>query len=74
MFFNSIKTIVKVDGMMCGKCEAHVNEAVSKAFDVKSVVSSHENKTTIIKSKKPLDHEKLKAVIEEAGYTVQEIQ
>ena len=27
-----IETIVKVDGMMCGMCESHVNEAVRKAF------------------------------------------
>ena len=25
------KTVVKVDGMMCGMCESHVNEAVRKA-------------------------------------------
>ena len=27
------KTVVKVDGMMCGMCESHVNEAVKKAID-----------------------------------------
>ena len=27
-----IETIVKVEGMMCGMCESHVNEAVRKAF------------------------------------------
>ena len=27
-----IETIVKVDGMMCGMCESHVNEAVHNAF------------------------------------------
>ena len=36
-----IETIVKVDGMMCGMCESHVNEAVRKAFpEVKRVSSS----------------------------------
>ena len=35
-----IETIVKVDGMMCGMCESHVNEAVRKAFpEVKRAVS-----------------------------------
>ena len=29
---NMIKTTVKVDGMMCGMCESHVNDAVRKAF------------------------------------------
>ena len=27
-----IKTTVKVDGMMCGMCESHVNDAVSKSL------------------------------------------
>ena len=29
---NMIKTTVKVDGMMCGMCESHVNDAVRKVF------------------------------------------
>mgnify|MGYP002227653021 FL=1 len=29
---NMIKTTVKVDGMMCGMCESHVNDAVRRAF------------------------------------------
>lgn len=35
------KIVVKVDGMQCGMCEAHVNEAVRAAFPVKKVTSSH---------------------------------
>ena len=38
---NMIKTTVKVDGMMCGMCESHVNEAIRNAFKVKKVNSSH---------------------------------
>ena len=30
-----------IDGMMCGMCEAHVNDAVRKAIPVKKVKSSH---------------------------------
>ena len=29
-----------IDGMMCGMCEAHVNDAVRKAIPVKKVKSS----------------------------------
>ena len=32
---------VGVDGMQCGMCEAHINEAVRGAFKVKKVTSSH---------------------------------
>ena len=38
---NMIKTTVKVDGMMCGMCESHVNDAVRKVFQVDKVTSSH---------------------------------
>ena len=29
-----IKTVIQVDGMMCGMCEAHANDAIRNAFDV----------------------------------------
>ena len=38
-----IKYTLKIDGMMCGMCEAHINEAVRAAFKVKKVSSSHTN-------------------------------
>lgn len=65
-----IKTTVKVEGMMCGMCEAHVNDAVRKEFSVKNVTSSHSAGTTEIISEQPLDTEKVKAVIEASGYKV----
>lgn len=64
------KITVDVEGMMCGNCEAHVNKAVSKAFDVKSVTSSHESGKTEIISENPIDEGKLKDIIVEEGYTV----
>ena len=33
------KYTVQVNGMMCGMCESHVNDAVRKAFPVKKAVS-----------------------------------
>ena len=68
-----IKTTMKIDGMSCGMCEAHINDAVRGAFKVKKVESSHSNGTTQIISEAPLDDEKLKAVIEQTGYTVLQI-
>ena len=40
------KYTLVVDGMMCGMCESHVNDAVRKAFPVKKVTSSHSRKPT----------------------------
>lgn len=65
-----IKTTVGIDGMMCGMCESHVNDAIRKSFDVKKVSSSHSKKKTEIISEEAIDEDKLRAVIDETGYTV----
>ena len=66
-----IETIVKVDGMMCGMCESHVNEAVRKAFPaVKRVSSSQAKAQTVIHSEQPLDELKLRDAIKATVYEV----
>ena len=32
-----VKTVLKIDGMMCGMCEAHMNDLIRKNFKVKKV-------------------------------------
>ena len=54
-----IETIVRVDGMMCGMCESHINDAVRSHFQVKKVSSSHTKGQTVIQSQEPLDREQL---------------
>ena len=68
------ETILKVDGMMCGMCESHVNETVRKTADVKKVTSSHTKGETVILSEQPVDVEALKAAIADTGYTVTGVQ
>ncbi|MBU5451604.1 copper resistance protein CopZ [Pseudoflavonifractor sp. MSJ-30] len=63
-----IKTVVKVEGMACSMCEAHVNDAVRGAFPVDKVTSSHSKGETVILSKEPLDETALRAVIDGSGY------
>ena len=67
------KITAKVEGMMCGNCEKHVNEAIREAFSVKKVNSSHTDKETVIITKDDVDTAKVKAVIEEVGYQVVDI-
>ncbi|MED9891430.1 heavy-metal-associated domain-containing protein [Ruminococcus champanellensis] len=69
-----IRTTLQIDGMMCGHCEAHVNDTIRQAFPVKKVESSHTKKETVILSEEPLDEEKLRAVIAQTGYTLGEIR
>ena len=65
-----VKIILNVEGMACGMCEAHVNDAVRRAFPVQKVSSSHAKGKTEIISQEPLDEEKLKAAVSATGYTV----
>ena len=70
-----IETTVKVDGMMCGMCESHVNDAVRKAFpQAEKVTSSHSKGQTVIRSQQPLDAQKLRDVINATGYEVKDVK
>lgn len=69
-----VETILKVDGMMCGMCESHINDVVRKTARVNKVTSSHTKGETVIVSEQPVDVEALKAAIAETGYTVTGVQ
>lgn len=68
------KITVKIDGMMCGMCESHVNDAVRKSFSVKKVASSHSKGETIILTASDISEEQLRAAIEPTGYKVLSVQ
>lgn len=63
-----VKITVNVEGMACGMCEAHVNDAVREAFPVKKVTSSHTKKQTVILTEEDIPEQELKDVIKKAGY------
>ncbi len=65
-----IETTVKIDGMMCGMCEAHVNDVIRRTFQVKKVSSSHSKGQTVIESEAPLDEAALRKAIADTGYQV----
>ncbi len=64
------KLTLKIDGMMCGMCESHVNDAVRGAFPVKKVTSSHSKGETVILTEADVPEEQLRAAIEKTGYRV----
>lgn len=68
-----IKITIDVEGMACGMCEAHINDAVRQNFPVTKVTSSHSKGKTEIIATDMLDEERLKAVITATGYTVKGI-
>lgn len=64
------KITVKIDGMMCGMCEAHINDAIRGKFRVKKVTSSHSKGETVILSDEPVGEKELREAVETAGYRV----
>lgn len=69
-----VKMVVSIEGMACGMCESHINNAVRNTFSVKKVTSSHSKGKTEIIAESALDEEKLKEVIHATGYQVISIQ
>ncbi len=67
------KITVKVDGMMCGMCESHVNDAVRKAFTVRKVTSSHSRGQTVILMDNDIDEVALRSAIDATGYEVKAV-
>ena len=63
-----VKITLAIEGMACGMCEAHINEAVRNSFQVKKVTSSHTKKQTVIIAEKDIPEQELKNVIVKAGY------
>ncbi len=64
------KITLGIEGMACGMCEAHINDAIRNAFKVKKVTSSRAKKQTVIISPRELSGQELKDTIRNAGYEV----
>ena len=69
-----VKITVHVEGMQCGMCEAHVNDAIRRAFPVKKVTSSRSKKETTVIAETELDEDALRTAISATGYEVGEIR
>ena len=68
-----LKITVQVDGMMCGMCESHVNDAVRKTFAVKKVTSSHSKGQTVILTEIDIDEGTLCSAIGATGDEVKAV-
>ena len=61
---------LKIDGMACGMCESHVNDAIRAKFPVKKVTSSHSKGESVILTEQEIGEDALRGVIEPTGYKV----
>ena len=64
------KITIKIDGMMCGMCEAHICDAIRNAFpDAKKVkASKSRGEASFLTDREPAADE-LKKAITDTGYT-----
>ncbi|MBQ6411277.1 MAG: heavy-metal-associated domain-containing protein [Atopobiaceae bacterium] len=63
-----IQTTIGIDGMMCEMCEAHINDAIRKNFQVKSARANRRKRQCVVVSEDELDHDRIRSVIAETGY------
>lgn len=61
---------LKIEGMMCGHCEAHVRQALEALPGVESAAVSHESGTAVVTLSADVSDEALKKAVTDAGYTV----
>ncbi|MDO4187532.1 MAG: heavy metal translocating P-type ATPase [Lachnospiraceae bacterium] len=59
---------IKVNGMMCGHCEAHVKKALEAIDGIETAVASHEENVVTLTTAGEIDETTIKAAVEEAGY------
>ena len=70
----SMTKTMKIEGMMCGHCEAAVKKALEALPQVAEAAVSHENGTAVVTLNEAVADEVLKKAVEDKDYTVVEIQ
>ena len=67
---NMNKVTVKIDGMMCRMCEAHIADAIRRAFpEAKKVAASRKRGEATFVCEDQIENERIKALINDTGYT-----
>jgi len=66
----TIKTTLKIEGMACGMCEAHICDVIRKTVPgAKKVSASHKRGEASFLTEAPADEGALKQAIAATGYT-----
>ena len=64
---------LKIEGMMCMHCVAHVTKALSSVEGVTNVEVNLKKKTAVVETLETVENETLVAAVSEAGYEVKKI-
>lgn len=63
------KVTLKIEGMACGMCEAHMNDVIRKTVpDAKKVSSSHKKGETVFLTEGEIDEGILEKAVSDTGY------
>lgn len=65
---------MKIEGMMCGHCEARVKKSLEALDQVQEAVVSHETGTAVVTLRADVDDSVLKKTVEDQDYKVTSIQ
>ena len=65
---------MKIEGMMCGHCEARVKKCLEELPEVTSAAVSHESGSAVVTLSAPVDDSVLKKTVEDQDYKVISIQ
>ncbi len=65
-----LKIILKIDGMACSMCEAHINDAFRRKIAPVKVFSSHSKGETVIISKNNISDSELNTCLAGTGYNI----
>ena len=71
---NKMTKTLKIEGMMCGHCEAHVKKALESLEGVEQAIASHEAGNAVVTMSKEVDPDELKKAVEDAGYEFKGIE
>ena len=64
------KYILGIDGMACGMCEMHVEDAISKNIKAKKVKASHIKNNVVVITEENLGEEDFKRMLDPTGYRI----
>ena len=70
----TMEKTMKIEGMMCGHCEAAVKKALEAVGGVASAEVSHTSGTAVVTLSKPVDSAVLKKAVEDKDYKVTSIE
>ncbi len=71
---SDMEETLKVKGMMCAHCEAHVKEALEKIDGVTEAKADHEACEVVVKMSTPVAEDVLAAAVKDAGYEFEGIK